>query len=155
MAKNNEEKYKTPKEYILAQEPDRQLALEKLREIISHNLPIGFEETIQYNMISFVITLEKYPKGYLNNSSQPIPFISIANQRNYIALYHMGVVADKDLRDYFVKSYEALNIGKLDMGKSCIRFKKMDRIPYSLIANLCTKMTADEYIVLYEKYRGQ
>lgn len=155
MVKNTEEKYKTPKEYILAQETERQAALEKLREVISNSLPVGFEETIQYNMISFVIPLEKYPKGYLNNSSQPIPFISIGNQKNYIAVYHMGVVADKALRDYFVKSYEALNIGKLDMGKSCIRLKKIDKIPYSLLADLCTKITADEYIALYEKYKGQ
>lgn len=154
MSKSKEVLYKTTADYISAQPVERQEVLQKLKNIVSQHLPTGFEESTQYNMITFSIPLEKYPKGYLGNQSVPIPFISIANQKNYVAFYHMGMVASSALKNEFVDSYNALNIGKLDIGKSCIRFKKMDKIPYSLLAETCEKMSLDEYLTIYKKYKS-
>ena len=145
--------FSTPEEYIKLQPKERQAALTSLRQIIKLNLPTGFEETIQYGMIGFVVPHSVYPEGYHVNPKEPLPFLGLANQKGYIALYHMGLYADKPLMDWFVASYEALNIGKLDMGKSCIRFKKMELIPYDLIGDLCTKLPVETYVHLYEANR--
>ncbi|PKM85730.1 MAG: hypothetical protein CVU86_01355 [Firmicutes bacterium HGW-Firmicutes-11] len=145
--------YSTPEEYIKLQPQERQAALASLRQIIKSNLPIGFEETIQYGMIGFVVPHTIYPQGYRVDPKEPLPFLGLANQKGYIALYHMGLYADKPLMDWFVASYEALNIGKLDMGKSCIRFKKMEQIPYDLVGELCTKISVESYVHLYESNR--
>ena len=147
---------KTSKEveaYILAQPAERQAALQSLRKTIRQNLPEGYEERIQYGMIGYAVPLETYPSGYHVNPKEPLPFIGLANQKNYIAFYHMGIYGDPGLMDWFQKSYAGLNIGKLDMGKSCIRFKKMDRIPLDLIAELCKKITPAQYIKQYEAGR--
>lgn len=129
---------------------ERQAAFEKLKQTIDDHLPEGFEETIQSGMISYVVPHSIYPKGYHVNPKEPLPFLALANQKGYIALYHMGIYADKSLLDWFGRAYEALNIGKLDMGKSCIRFKKMEKIPYDLIGELCSKLSVENYINLYE-----
>ena len=140
----------TAESYIAIQPIERQEALEKLRQVIRMNLPEGFQETIQYGMIGYVVPHTLYPKGYHVNPKEPLPFIALANQKGYIAFYHLGIYADKSLLDWFVKSYESLNIGKLDMGKSCIRFKKIDKIPYDLVGGLCSKLTVEEYTKIYE-----
>lgn len=137
-------------QYVLEQPLERQTALRKLLEVISNHLPEGFEMQMQYKMIGFVVPKTIYPKGYHCTPEEPLPFMHIANQKNFIAVYHMGIYADLGLLDWFVKSFEALNIGKLDMGKSCIRFKKMEKIPYDLIAELAGKMSPKAYIALYE-----
>jgi len=147
---------KTSKEveaYILAQPAERQAALQSLRKTIRQNLPEGYEERIQYGMIGYAVPLETYPSGYHVNPKEPLPFIGLANQKHYIAFYHMGIYGDPGLMEWFQKSYAGLNIGKLDMGKSCIRFKKMDRIPLDLIAELCKKITPAQYIKQYEAGR--
>jgi len=113
-------------------------------------LPEGFQETIQYGMIGYVVPHTLYPKGYHVNPKEPLPFIALANQKGYVAFYHLGIYADKLLHEWFAKSYELLNIGKLDMGKSCIRFKKIDKIPFDLVGELCSKLTVEEYIKAYE-----
>ena len=141
---------KTPEEYI-AQVPDeRKPILEKLRDIIKENLPKDFEEGMQYSFISYYVPHSIYPDGYHCNPKEPLPFMSFASQKNSINLYHSGIYAKKELLDWFVKEYPKHCKRKLDMGKSCIRFKKIDEIPYQLIAELCTKMTVEEWINIYE-----
>jgi uncharacterized protein YdhG (YjbR/CyaY superfamily) len=140
----------TPEEYI-AQVPDeRKPILEKLRDIIKENLPKGFEEGMQYSFISYFVPHSIYPNGYHCNPKEPLPFMSFASQKNSINLYHSGIYAKKELLDWFVKEYQKHCKRKLDMGKSCIRFKKIDEIPYKLIAELCTKMSVEEWINIYE-----
>lgn len=141
----------TPEEYIDKLPDDRKEAMIKLRATILENLPDGFEETMSYGMIGYVVPHSVYPDGYHCNPHLPLPFMSIASQKNYIALYHMGIYVNEELMDWFTGEYPNHVSSKLDMGKSCIRFKKPDQIPYELIAELTAKMTADAWIELYEK----
>ncbi|MDF0717627.1 DUF1801 domain-containing protein [Muricauda sp. 334s03] len=142
---------KTPDEYLEKLPADRQEAVSQLRETIKGNLPSGFEECINYKMIGFVVPHSIYPGGYHCDPKLPLPFINIASQKNFIALYHMGIYANKNLLDWFVNEYPKHVNTKLDMGKSCIRFKNINKIPFELIAELCQKMTSQEWIALYEK----
>jgi len=137
-------------EYIAAIPEDRKPVIEKLRKVILDNLPEGFEEQLSYGMIGYVVPLSMYPKGYHVKEGEPLPFLSLASQKNYIALYHMGLYGKPEVEEWFVKEYADRVPTKLDMGKSCIRFKNPDHIPYDLIAELCQKMTVDEYINAYE-----
>ncbi len=141
----------TVKEYIEALPEDRKQAMTQLLQVIKKNLPKGFEETISYGMVGYCVPFSKYPAGYHCNTAQPLPFINIASQKNFIAVYHMGIYADPTLLEWFTKAYAAADAGKLDMGKSCIRFKKMDKIPFDLMGELAKKMTADQWISCYEK----
>ncbi len=137
-------------EYFEELPEERKAAMKKLHQVIKKNLK-GFKESIQYGMIGYAVPFSKYPAGYHCNPEQPLPFMCLASQKNFIAVYHMGVYADPSLLKWFTEAYGSLNIGKLDMGKSCIRFKKMDKIPYELIGELTAAMSADEWIELYEK----
>ncbi len=142
---------KTPDEYIAKLPEDRKEAVSKLRKTIQDNLPEGFEECISYKMIGYVVPHSLYPDGYHCNPKLPLPFINIASQKNFVALYHSGIYADRSLLDWFVGEYPKHVKTKLDMGKSCVRFKKVENIPYELIAELCQKMTPQAWIDLYEK----
>ncbi len=141
---------KSPEEYIGKLAPDRLEVVTKLRQVILANIPDGFEETMQYNMISYVVPHSIYPAGYHVTPESPLPFISIASQKNFVALYHMGVYAFPELLDWFTFEYPSYVKTKLDMGKSCIRFKKMETIPYQLIGELVSKMTVTQWIETYE-----
>jgi len=141
----------TPKEYIAELPEDRKQAIMKLRDSILKNLPEGFEEEMSYGMIGYVVPHSKYPAGYHVNPELPLPFINIASQKNFIALYHMGIYSDKGLFNWFVSEYPKHVKTKLDMGKSCIRFKNLEHIPYSLIGELVAKMTTEQWISIYEK----
>lgn len=123
----------------------------QLRSTIQKNIPKGFEETISYGMISYCVPHSIYPKGYHCNPKQALPFISIAAQKNFIAVYHMGLYADKDLLEWFLEEWKKKNTKKLDMGKSCLRFKKQEDIPHELLGKLFAKMSVKEWINLYEK----
>lgn len=140
-----------PIDYISNLPEERQEAMSRLRQTILDNLPKGFEETMSYGMIGYVVPHSIYPEGYHCTPELPLPFMSIASQKNFVALYHMGIYADKELYDWFVVEYPKHVKTKLDMGKSCIRFKKIETIPYDLIAELCTRMTVKQWIELYEK----
>ncbi len=140
----------SPEEYIAALPEDRQPVIKKLRETLLANLPDGFEEQIAYGMISYVVPLSRYPQGYHVKKGEPLPFISLASQKNHIALYHMGIYGDPNLLEWFTAEYAQRVPTKLDMGKSCIRFKNADHIPYELVAKLCRKITVDEHISHYE-----
>lgn len=140
-----------PEEYIEQLPDDRKEAITKLRAIINKNLPKGFEETMSYGMIGYVVPHKLYPDGYHCSPELPLPFMSIASQKNFVALYHSGIYADETLNKWFVEQYPKYVKTKLDMGKSCVRFKKVENIPYDLIAELCKKMTVNDWIELYEK----
>ncbi|WP_036151539.1 DUF1801 domain-containing protein [Maribacter forsetii] len=145
-------KYKanTPDEYIAQLPLERKEVIEKIRGIILQNLPNGFEEQLSYGMLGYVVPHSLYPAGYHVQAELPLPFINLASQKNFIALYHSGIYADPAIMNWFKNEYPIHCKRKLDMGKSCVRFKSMDDIPYKLIAELCTKMTPQEWISLYE-----
>ena len=144
-------KANNPTEYI-AQIPEERIPFfEKLRTTILENIPDGFEEQMSYGMIGYVVPKSIYPNGYHCDTNLPLPFINIASQKNFIALYHMGIYANPSLLDWFVTEYPKHCKRKLDMGKSCIRFKKPEEIPFKLIAELMQKLTVKEWTKLYEK----
>jgi len=140
----------TPKEYIASLQEDRREAVQKLRDVINKNLPEGFSEGKGYGMLGWAVPHSVYPAGYHCNPALPLPFISIASQKNFIAIHHMGLYASKDLLDWFIAEYPNHVNTKLDMGKGCVRFKKIDTIPYELIGQLVSKMDMQEWIKLYE-----
>lgn len=140
----------SPEQYIAELPEERKEAISKLRATILNNLPKGFEERMSYSMLGYVVPHTIYPAGYHCNTSLPLPFMNLASQKNFIAVYHSGIYADPKLLDWFKAEYPKHCKRKLDMGKSCIRFKKIDEIPYELIGELVTKMTVDEWIEMYE-----
>lgn len=140
-----------PDDYIAQLPEDRKPVISKLRNIIKKNLPKGFQEQISYGMLGYVVPHSIYPNGYHCDPKLPLPFINLASQKNFVALYHSGIYSDPKLYDWFVSEYPKHCEYKLDMGKSCVRFKKMEDIPYDLIKELCAKMTVEDWIALYEK----
>lgn len=143
-------KAETPEEYLEKIPEDRKSPMEKLRKVILENLPDGFTETINYGMIGYVVPHSIYPDGYHCSPELPLPFMSIASQKNFIGLYHMGIYANEKLLQWFVDEYTKQVPTKLDMGKSCIRFKKPEQIPFELIGELSSKVSVDDWIEIYE-----
>ncbi|WP_178986631.1 DUF1801 domain-containing protein [Winogradskyella helgolandensis] len=143
-------KANSPEDYIRQTPEERHDALNTLRQVIRTNLPEGFEEGMQYNMIGYYVPHSVYPDGYHCDPKTPLPFMSFASQKNSINLYHSGIYAKPELHDWFVNEYPKHCKRKLDMGKSCIRFKKTDDIPYQLIEELVQKITCYEWINIYE-----
>lgn len=141
---------KTVKEILTNVPPDRAEAFNKLHEVIVKNLPKGFEAAISYGGLGYVIPHSLYPAGYHCKPTEPLPFAGIASQKNSINFYHMGIYANPELLQWFVNEYPKHSKQKLDMGKSCIRFKKPDDIPYKLVGELMKKMSAKDWINLYE-----
>ena len=141
---------RTVEKYLEDLPQDRKDAVAQLRDVIIKYLPEGFQETMQYGMIGYSVPHSIYPEGYHCNPEQALPFIGLASQKNSVNFYHMGIYADKHLHDWFVAEYGMHCKTKLDMGKSCIRFKKMNDIPYQLIGELAAKMTVNDWITLYE-----
>ncbi|MBT3251722.1 MAG: DUF1801 domain-containing protein [Candidatus Marinimicrobia bacterium] len=144
-------KAKTVNEYLEKIPEERTRYFEELRKVILSNIPDGFVEQINYGMIGYVVPHSIYPDGYHCDPQLPLPFVNIASQKHFIGFYHMGIYADPKLYDWFVNEYPKHNKYKLDMGKSCVRFKKIDQIPYQLIGDLMQKMTVDDWIKLYEQ----
>jgi uncharacterized protein YdhG (YjbR/CyaY superfamily) len=138
-------------EYIESLAEDRKSAMVTLRNCINKNIPKGFKEIMSYGMPGWVVPHKTYPNGYHCNTALPLPFVNIASQKNFIALYHMGIYSNALLLKWFVGEYPKYSNTKLDMGKSCIRFKKPDQIPFELIGELMKKMTVNDWIGLYEK----
>jgi hypothetical protein len=137
-------------EYLVNLPEERQNAFNALRDVILKQLPQGFEECINYGMIGYVVPHSIYPAGYHCDPKLPLPFMNLANQKNFIAFYHMGIYGNVELMSWFVNEFPNYSKAKLDMGKSCIRFKKMDDIPFELIGELVKKMTAEDWINQYE-----
>lgn len=140
----------TPDQYIEELPEDRKIAISNLRKVIQENLPEGFQEIMGYGMIGYVVPHSLYPNGYHCAPNLPLPFLSIASQKNFIAVYHMLVYFDPTLNEWFVNEFPKHSKAKLDMGKSCIRFKKLDQIPFELIGELASRVTVDEWIKIYE-----
>jgi|SRR3970040_167225 len=143
-------KAQTVEEYLNELPEDRKAVMNKLRATILENIPEGFVETMSYGMIGYVVPHSKYPDGYHCDPKLPLPFINIASQKNFIALYHMGIYANPELLKWFTDEFLKHTDLKLDMGKSCIRFKKPDKIPYDLIAKLVRKTSIEDWINSYE-----
>lgn len=141
----------TVESYINELPEERKSAFIELRKVILKNLPKGFSEGISYGMIGYFVPHSIYPNGYHCDPKQPLPFLSMASQKNFIALYHMGIYMNPTLMDWFTAEFAKRVKGKLDMGKSCIRFKKLDTIPFDLIGELVSKMSVDEWINCFEK----
>ena len=141
----------TTEEYLAFLPEERIDAFLKLKKAISENLPEGFEDSFSYGMPAFVVPHSIYPSGYHCKPEEPLPFINIGNQKNFIGFYHMGIYVFPEILNWFTNSYLDLGIGKPDMGKSCLRLKKMDKIPFELIGNLCRKITVEEWITAYEE----
>lgn len=137
--------------YIDSLPEDKKEVIIQIRDIFLKNLPKGFEERMSYGMPGFVVPHAKYPAGYHVDPKQPLPFISFAAQKNHIALYHSGVYTIPYIADWFQQEYPKYSNTKLDMGKSCIRFKNSKNIPFELIGELATKITVDEWILAYEE----
>ena len=142
----------SPQEYIDSLPEDRKQAVAKIRQMLLENLPAGFAEVMSYGTLGYVVPHTLYPKGYHCDPKLPLPFINLASQKNHIALYHMGIYGDKTLSEWFTTEYPKHSQAKLDMGGSCIRFKKMTEIPYELIGELATKITVEKWILTMKKF---
>lgn len=139
----------TVSHYLETLPSDRKEALTKLRNILIEKLPEGFQEVMAYGMIGYVVPHSIFPAGYHCDPKLPLPFISLASQKNFVALYHMGIYSDPDLLNWFTAEYPKYVKTKPDMGKSCIRLKKVTDIPYDLIGELAAKMTVQDWISRY------
>lgn len=140
----------SPEEYITKLPDDRKAVIEQLRAVINENLPEGFQEEMNYGMIGWVVPHSIFPAGYHCDPKLPLPFMSIASQKHFVALYHSGIYAIPEIHDWFVQEYPKYCKTKLDMGKSCVRLKKMDQVPYALVGELCRKITVQEWIECYQ-----
>ena len=144
-------KASSPEEYIAEMPADRQQAFKKLRAVIKKNLPEGFQEVMGYGMIGYVVPHSKYPAGYHCNPKLPLPFMNIASQKNFIAVYNMAIYSNPAILKWFTEAHAKASSKKLDMGKSCLRYKKPEEIPFDVIGQLASRITPDEWIATYEK----
>ena len=144
-------KSKTVPEYIDSLLPERKQIINSIRKVIRKNLPKGFQEEMNYGMIGYVVPHKIYPEGYHCDPTLPLPFLGLASQKNFIAIYHMGIYAQPKLLEWFQDEWRVHSTKKLDMGKSCIRFKKPEDVPLDLIGELVTKLTPQQWIGIYEK----
>jgi hypothetical protein len=142
----------TPAEYIDSLQVDRKHAISEIRRVILKHLPQGFSEVMCYGMIGYVVPHSLYPPGYHCNPKQPLPFINLASQKNYISLYHMALYGP--LLDWFKKEWKTVSRNKLDMGKCCVRFKSLEDVPLDLIGRLAARITPRQWVAMYEKYRN-
>lgn len=145
-------KASTPEQYVNELPAERKEAFSQLRNTILKNLPKGFEECINYGMIGYVVPHSIYPPGYHCDPKLPLPFVGLANQKGAITFYHMALYGDTELMTWFQEEYPKHSKHKLDMGKSCVRFKKVDDIPYQLIGNLMKKIKPKDWITFYESH---
>ena len=142
-------KASTVPEYIDSLPADRKKSMVAIRKAILKNLPKGFEEVMSYGMIGYVVPHKLYPAGYHCDPKLPLPFISIASQKNYISFYHMALY-EGELLDWFREEWKAMSTKKLDMGKCCIRFKKPEEVPVDLLGELVSKVTPKQWIAYYD-----
>lgn len=145
---------KTVDEYLASLNDTRHKIILNLLNAVRDGITAGFEECMNYGMIGFVVPLSSYPMGYLGKNDVPLPFVNIASQKNHIALYHCALYSDKSIMNWFTTAYTSIANDKLNMGKSCIRWKENQDIPLSLITELMTKISMQQWIDMYEKNRG-
>ena len=140
----------TVEEYLAGLPGDRRETVEAVRAVVRANLPDGYQETVQFGMIAYVVPLERYPKTY---NRQALQYAALASQKNYVSLYLMNVYGDRETERWFMDGYRASG-KRLDMGKSCVRFRSVDDLPLDLVGEAVARTPVDEYIALYEKARG-
>ena len=145
-------KAKTVNEYVKELPPDRRREIEIVRKVIKKNLPTGYKEMMQWGMISYAVPLSLYPKGYGGKSDVPLPYMGLASQKNYMALYLMCVYGNKKVEGWFRKEYKKSG-KKLDMGKGCVRFKTLNDLPLELIGKTVAITPVKKFIEIYEKAR--
>ncbi len=143
----------TVDDYLQSVDEDRRDAVIKLRRVIQDNLPDGFEEVMANNMPSYVVPLSIYPDGYHVGKGTPLPFVAFASQKSHIALYHFGMYVDSELLAWFEQEYAKRVDQKLDMGKSCVRFKKAEFIPFDLLAELMAQRSVADWVSCYSAMR--
>ena len=141
----------TVEAYVAELPEDRQKMINEFRKVIKKNLPKGFQECMNYGMIGWVVPHSKYPGGYHCNPKDPLPFMGLASQKNSVNFYHMGIYGDPKLLKWFTDEHAKASSKKLDMGKSCVRYKKAEDIPLKLIGELAAKISVDDWISRYEK----
>ena len=141
----------TVEAYVAELPEDRQKMINEFRKVIKKNLPKGFQECMNYGMIGWVVPHSKYPGGYHCNPKDPLPFMGLASQKNSVNFYHMGIYGDPKLLKWFTDEHAKASSKKLDMGKSCVRYKKAEDIPLKLIGELTAKISVDDWIARYEK----
>lgn len=143
-------KAKTVKQYLSELPDDRREVISAIRDVILENLPDGIEEGMQWGMIGYFVPHRIYPSGYHCQPDEPLPFASLANQKKHMAFYGFNIYIDEKQQEWFVKEWKKTG-KKLDMGKSCVRFKKLDDVPLKVLAKLTRRCSVEEYIKLYEK----
>jgi uncharacterized protein YdhG (YjbR/CyaY superfamily) len=141
----------TPEQYLKELPVERKEPMTQLRNTIVKNLPKGFKECMSYGMIGYVVPHEIYPAGYHCDPKLPLGMVNIGSQKNFIVMHHMGLYGKPDLLKWFTTEYPKHSKANLDMGKGCVRFKKMDDIPYKLIGELIKKVSVKDWIESYEK----
>src|SRR2546423_350182 len=135
----------TVEEYLAELPEDRRAAISAVREVILANLPEGYVETMQYGMIGYVVPHSLYPAGYHCDPKQPLTYAMLGNQKNHMALYLMGAYGDEKTREWFEKAYSESG-KKLDMGKACVRFKKVENLPLDVIGQAIARVPCDRYV---------
>ncbi len=138
--------------YLKALPAERRKALQEVRKVIKAHLPKGYKEVMQYGMISYVVPLSVYPAGYLNDKKTPLPYAALAAQKHHLAVYLMNIYADKDASKWFTEAYRKSR-KKLDAGKSCVRFKKLEDLPLDVIGKAVARHTVSAWIKVYEASR--
>jgi len=146
----NTQSYTSVDQYISALPEEKQRVISQLRQTVLDNLPAGFSECINYNMIGYVVPHQLFPAGYHCDPTLPLPFMNLAAQKSHYGFYHMGIYAMPELESWFRARYAEVVPTKLDMGKSCIRFKNPKHIPYELIGELVSKVSVDDWISTYQ-----
>ena len=144
---------KTVNEYLRSLPDDRREAISAVREVILANLPQGYEECMSYGMIGYVVPHSIYPAGYRCDPKLPLPYANLGSQKNHMALYLMCVYGDKATEQWFRNAWQAAG-KKLDMGKSCVRFKKLEDVSLEVIGQVIAHAPVDEYIRRIEKVLG-
>ena len=139
----------TVDQYLDELPPDRRETVAAIRDLVLENLPAGYEETMSFGMIGYVVPLEIQPETY---NGQPLEYVALASQKNYISLYLMNVYGHKETQEWFLKAYKASG-KKLNMGKSCVRFKKIDDLPLDVIARVVSLTPMDEFVTAYRALR--
>lgn len=139
----------TPEEYLADLPADRGTIVHAVRSTIVEHLPDGFEETMTFGMLGYVVPLDRYPDTY---NGQPLSVVMLANQKHHVAVYLMGIYADEGQRKWFIDAWKATG-KKLDMGKSCVRFKRLDDVAFGVLGQAVARVTPDELIQVHEAIR--
>ena len=140
---------KTPEAYVKSLPADRRAAISQVRAVLLKNLPEGYEEIVDFGMLAYVVPLKRLPETY---NGHPLPIAALASQKQYMSVYLMGVYGDKASRTWFESAFQKAG-KKLDMGKFCVRFRKIDDLPLEVIGKAVARVSVDAYLKIYEKSR--